>query len=372
MKINFKNNWDDTIRRFDAWYAHKPLDRPLMNVWVENEPNEMPYGEHHIEPFADAEESFLNTDKQFLHTLNWLRRIRPMAEAYPHFTMFLGAGSMALYLGCKPVFTPETLWFEPFVESYDGFLPIEYNPNAEWWVKHLNMVKRQVELCKETDIAVCIPDIVENIDILSALRDPQVCCYDLYDHPNEVKQALADITRLHKVYYDQMYDIVKNPANGTSAYTAFNIIGTGKTAKLQCDFNAFMSPEHFNEFVIPTLVEQCSWLDNTIFHLDGPECIVHVDALMSIERLGALQWTTGAKNPRSGDERWFPMYKKVMDAGKGLWIELREYSVDESITVADTLVRTFGKHGFYFNFPNMTKQKYDTLMEMAENKWAGC
>jgi 5-methyltetrahydrofolate--homocysteine methyltransferase len=289
-----------------------------------------------------------------------------MCEAFPQFSMDLGAGSMALYLGAEPIFAPETLWFQPFLESYEQ--PLRYDPDNIWWQKHLEILRRQVELAKDTDIACCIPDIVENIDILSALRDPQTCCFDLYDCPEDVKKAMDSITKLYPIYYDAMYDIVKRE-DRSSAFTAFNIVGPGKTAKLQCDFAAMMSPEHFNEFIIPTLEDQCSWLDNTLFHLDGPECLSHVDAILSIEKLGGLQWTHGARNPRSGDESWFPLYKKVKNAEKGLWITLMEYTPDESIEIADQLVKKFGHKGFLFMFPYMDQKQGEQLMIKAEKDW---
>jgi len=368
MNFQFKDNWAETLQRFDAWFHNKPHDRPLMHICVSRkEHNRLPVSRLPEELFANEADMYLNTDKQFSRIFNYYSQdVKPIAEAFPQFSMNLGAGSMALYLGSEPIFAPDTLWFKPFMENYDQAL--KYDPNNIWWQKHLEILRRQVELTKDTDIVCCIPDIVENLDVLSAIRDPQACCFDLYDHPEGVKTALDDITKLYMVYYDAMHDIVKR-SDGSSAYTAFSIIGSGKTAKLQCDFAAMMSPEHFDEFIVPTLESQCNQLNNTIFHLDGPECFPHVDSLMAIKNLGGLQWTPGARNPRAGDESWFPMYQKVKDAEKGLWIGLVDYQPDEAVAVADRLVRQFGYKGFFFIFPEMEPEQGEQLLIKAEREW---
>ncbi|MCL2527005.1 MAG: hypothetical protein FWE42_01205 [Defluviitaleaceae bacterium] len=366
--ISFKQNWDETLQRFDAWFHNKPCDRPLMHIMVKRSKG-LQVPKLPEEPFTSDEDVYTNTDKQFARVMNWYcHDVKPIAEGFPKFSMDLGAGSMALYLGSEPVFTPETVWFKPFMENYDT--PLQYDPNNFWWKKHLEILRRQVELTKDTDIVCCIPDIVENIDILSAIRDPQACCFDLYDHPEEVKTAMNEITNLYKVYYNPMYDIVKRK-DGASAFTHFDVVGPGKTAKLQCDFAAMMSPEHFNEYVLPTLEDQCSWLDNTIFHLDGPECFQHADAILSIERLGGLQWTPGARNPKAGSECWFPLYKKVKEAEKGLWLMFTDYAPQEAIAMADRVVRKFGHKGFYFVFPVMSESEGEQLMLLAE-EWGKC
>lgn len=366
--IQLKNNWEETIQRFDAWLQHKNTGRPLMNLYAYRDPASPPYPKYTEEPFDDARDMFLNADKNFARLMNFYGWVEPLAEAFPQFSMNLGAGSLALYLGSEPLFAPDTLWFTHFIEEYDDCLPLRYDPDNVWWRKHLEIIRRQLELTRNTDIMVCIPDLIENIDILSAMRDPQTCCFDLYDYPDEVHEALQNISDVYMTYYDAIYDLVKKP-DGVCAYTAFNILGTGKTAKIQCDFSALLSPEHFDEYILPSLKRQCEEIPNTMFHLDGPECLCHVDSLMSIEKLGCLQWTPGARNPKAGSEAWYELYTKVRNADKGLWIGLSDYEPEEAIAVADQLVKKFGPAGMYFHFPYMPRDMADALLIKAERDW---
>lgn len=319
-------------------------------------------------PYDDARDMFLNTDKNFARLMNFYTWVEPLSDAFPQFSMNLGAGSLALYLGSEPVFSPDTLWFTHIIEEYRDSLPLRFDPDNVWWKKHLEIINRQLELTRDTDVMVCIPDLIENIDILSALRDPQTCCLDLFDYPDEVHEALQNISDLYMTYFDTIYDMVKTPDN-ISAYTAFNILGTGKTAKIQCDFAALLSPPLFDEYILPSLQRQCDEISNTMFHLDGPECLVHVDSILSIEKLGCLQWTPGARNPKAGSETWYDFYTKVRNADKGLWIGLSDYEPEEAIAVADRLVKKFGPAGLYFQFPYMSRELADSLLIKAERDW---
>jgi len=59
-------------------------------------------------------------------------------------------------------------------------------------------------------------------------------------------------------------------------------------------------------------------LDYTIYHLDGPKAIPHLDHLLSIPELDGIQWTLGEGNPSVDSSKWFPLYRKIQKSGKRL------------------------------------------------------
>ena len=163
-----------------------------------------------------------------------------------------------------------------------------------------------------------------------------------------------------------MYDTSKGQ-DGSSCYTAFSIWGPGKTAKVQCDFSAMMSPRHFQEFVIPSLERQLASLDNSIYHLDGKDAIKHLDALMELKHLNGLQWTAGAAQPDGGSTKWYPIYDRVRRAGKGLWISIYDGGIDDWIRSAKNLAERYGTAGLYLLFPEMSEQEADRIMNLNWN-----
>jgi len=74
----------------------------------------------------------------------------------------------------------------------------------------------------------------------------------------------------------------------------------------------------FEKFFLWEIEEEIEWLDRSIYHLDGPGALQHLDALLEIPKLGAIQWVWGeGHGPAS---RWMDVYKRVIAAGKGVWI----------------------------------------------------
>jgi len=97
----------------------------------------------------------------------------------------------------------------------------------------------------------------------------------------------------------------------------------------------------FREFVQPALRQQCDWLDYAMYHLDGTQCICHLDALLEIPSLDAIEWTPQAGVEAGWHERWFPLYKRILDAGKSVQI------LDARVETMAPILRAIGSRGVY-------------------------
>ena len=361
-----KPNWKESQDRFKRWWKGQKTDRPLiaLNV-IADQPRPTPP----VTPEPEDDESkHLNLDwRMSAFEASLANTVYPM-DNFPAFSLNMGPGSLALYLGSEPVFQPSTVWFSECIEDWDDWLPLRYRSDNRWFKRHTDLIREAVKRSRGRYL-VDIPDIVENVDILAAMRGPQTFCFDLIDRPDTIHQALDQLDGLYFNYYDAFYDLVK-AGDASSSYTAFNIWGPGKTAKVQCDFCALMNPDQFREFVQPSLRKQCQTLDHSMYHLDGPDAIVHLPALMEIDELHALQWTPGAGNPDGGDERWYPIYRQAREAGKSLHIHLGGGSLNQAVKRADRLVNTFGRDGLYLLFRHRcSEREAGELLHHAETKW---
>ena len=130
-----------------------------------------------------------------------------------------------------------------------------------------------------------------------------------------------------------------------------------------------ISPERFREFVIPSFRKQIAGLDYTLFHMDGKEAVRHLEALMELEGLDALQWTPNAGMPDSGWEEWYPIYDKVLDTGKGLWISIWQGSVDDIIEKSRRIVKRCGSKGIYFHYPDLPNADVERLYRAGMNNF---
>lgn len=364
--MRFKENWDDTQRRFNTWWNGDKTDRPMLHI-VARRKKEIEALEP-VLPATNPMDDRLDVERIVKVFRNYCRTHVFMAEAFPYVDVHLGPGSMATYLGCEPNFTQETIWYTECIHDWDQWGGISFNPDNYWWIRHQEMIKK-AHLLSNDDFLVAIPDIVENIDILSAMRGPQKLCYDLIDEPALVKSCINQIDRLYFKYYDALYNIVKME-DSSCCYIGFCIWGPGKTAKVQSDFSALISPSQFREFVIPSLRNQCRQLDNTLYHLDGPEAIRHLDALMEIDELDALQWSPGDGKPDGCGKEWYPIYEKVRNAGKSMWIKIENGTVKDWIKGVGDIVKAFGNQSLYFLFPVMEEEDAKRLIATAEDQWS--
>ena len=285
-----KKNWGETKERFLGWWKHSNVDRPLMKIVAKRKT-----------PLEDLEETWeaktpedkhLEVERKAINLRNYCRTHDFLAESFPTLDINIGAGSMAAYLGAEPEFSWNTVWFHECIDDWGKRGLLKYDPDNIWWKKHLEAIRRGQELSKG-DFLVTIPDIIENVDILSAMRGAQNLCFDIMDEPELIKSYISQIDELYFRYYDAFYDIVKGE-DGGSSYTVFSIWAPGRIGKIQCDYSAMISPDQFREFIVPSLRKQCQKLDFTLYHLDGPDAIRHLDALMEIDGIDALQWTAGA------------------------------------------------------------------------------
>lgn len=344
---------DERFARHEAWWARERTDGPLL--WVAA-PRDMPAEDIAEPPTPPLPGKYLDADYIVRHRRWALANTFYGGDAFPVADANLGPGSLALYLGSEPGFSEETVWFKPSVDDLETAPLPEFNPDNEWFQTHLGLVGRLRDELGE-DCCVAIPDIVESLDILAAMRDPTALLFDLKDRPGECHRWLGRINALYHPHYDAFHEICRD-GQGRSAFTAFCLWGRGRVCKVQCDFAAMISPEAFGEFYVPYVKEQMERLDRVVYHLDGPDCIRHLDQLLGLEKLNAINWVAGAGAPPTGDERWFPMYRKILEAGKGLHMRVQPERLE-------AVLKAIGTQGVYLLTTAKTEQEAKEMVALA-------
>jgi hypothetical protein len=227
-----------------------------------------------------------------------------------------GPGSLGLFLGATGVPAPETVWYEPSIPDLEQSPALHLATGGIWWQRHETLLHEAVRR-NDSRYIVGMPDLIENIDTLAQLRDPQTLLSDLVDRPAWVKEKIAEINQAFFQAYDRFYAKLRDPWGG-SAFCAFSLWGPGKVAKVQCDFSCMISSEMFGEYVVPAMAEQCHWLDHSMYHLDGTQARHHLPALLEIESLDAIEWTPQAGAPGGGSAEWYGLYREIKAGGKSV------------------------------------------------------
>ncbi len=309
----FKPDYDQARERWLAFWNKDLVGRPCCVITAPRDPSRpMP---PHPPYLAGAREEFSPIVEQILA---WASAVWWGGEAIPSYTPSFGPDMFGAWLGAELCFDASnygTNWVVPFVEDWERALPLGVRPDNPWWTRMLAFCEA---LAKGFDGRVLVAhlDLHSNLDALSAIRGPERLCLDLMDAPDAVERAMRDVRALYPFVYDALYRAGRMERYGTLGWVpAYHPV---KTNTIQCDFAALIGPEHFRRFALPALEEEAACLEHTVYHLDGPECLVHLDELCAIPGLDCIQWTTGARN-RPFIE-WMDLLKTIQSKGVSLWV----------------------------------------------------
>jgi hypothetical protein len=355
----WKANWPETRQRFVKWWNREGL---LVGMWGAPETANCIH-EKVSAPVKPAilDERYCNA--AFRAAENHFRLSRSIfpLDVLPTANADLGPGSLALFLGSRPGFSEDTVWFHPCIEEEfepERLPPLKFDPNHPWWKISEDILRRCAEAARGKYIVGC-PDLVENMDTLSSLRGAQTLCMDMLERPEWIEQKISEINQVWFDAYDRIYDIIKLE-DGSSAFGAFYIWGPGKVAKLQVDASAMFSPKMYRRFVMPSLTAQCAWLDHSLYHLDGTQAMLHLDALLEIAPLNAIEWTPQAGIETGGNKRWHDLYRRILAAGKSVQV----VNVDPHEVVP--LLDAIGNKGVYMLIQFKDEREAEQVQKLVE------
>ncbi|MCW5941740.1 MAG: hypothetical protein KIS66_05885 [Fimbriimonadaceae bacterium] len=307
----WKVDWDLARDRFVAWWSGTGC--ALHVTAIKDEPwDDVP----EPAPPATLEQRWLEPAHRLAVAEDWMSRTYYGGTAFPYFDTEIGPGSLGLLLGGIGRLAPTTVWYEPTIHDPDLDEPLRLDRSGEWWKRHWDLIELGMARANGRYL-VGVPDLIENVDTLAQLRDPQTLLMDLVERPDWVERRLDEINQAFFEVMGEMYQAVRDPWDG-QAFAAFQIWGPGKTAKVQCDAAAMISPAMFDRFVVPRLAEQCAWLDYSMFHLDGTQAFPHLDSLLAIPDLKAIEWTPQTGLPTGGDPCWYDLYRRIKAGGKAV------------------------------------------------------
>jgi hypothetical protein len=195
-------------------------------------------------------------------------------------------------------------------------------------------------------------------DCIAAFRDPQNLAIDMLTHLDEVKALLARIEADYYRVYDKYY--AKLRAAGQPITTWLPLISEGRYYVPSNDFSIMISQAMFDEVFLPGIQRECQFLDHSIYHLDGPGALRHLDSLLAIPELDALQWVPGAGN--EGFHKWVHVYQRAQAAGKGIQVVCSMHELDQ---VMDTL----DPRGLFLSVGGVPSREAAELLLQQLAKW---
>jgi hypothetical protein len=309
--LEYCPHFPETAARWEAWWQGR-ADRPLLIAHTRRNPS------------VDPGKAFalLNQPDAYLE----YRRRQTLdtdypADGIPFLRVDLGPNALATFLKVPWQINDATVttWHEHFLEPVDDCWndPNHFRFDSEWpWVKNYLETVRRVARDAAGRYLVVLPDLAAGVDILVAMRSPAMLCMDLF----EQRQAMRWAAELTVPAWAEVYRLIAETITSEGAgYMLWHNVWSNQPYDIPaCDFNNMISPEDFAEVCLPPLQLQTAAIPRVCYHLDGPGCARHVDTLLAMDSIQAIQYTPGAGSPSALAK--LPMLKKIQDAGKSLLV----------------------------------------------------
>jgi len=255
----------------------------------------------------------------------------------------LGPEICATPFGVELEYSEHSGWSVPICQSCREILDIEPNLDNPYW----NHVRAMTDASIERGAGKWITGLTDfhtNGDLLASLRDPQDLCIEMIEDLDAVGDACLHITKAYPLMFDDLWDRIRAAGQPCTTWTQY--LCRGRAYPTSCDFICMISPEMFQKAILPSIVEEMRFNDRSIFHLDGPGALKHLDALLACPELDALQWVYGAGNGPAA--KWIDVYKKAQAAGKGVQV------FATSFEDAKTIARELKPEGAWFGIGGFT------------------
>ena len=322
MELSTKPDYEQCMDRVEAWWDRQIIDRSPVTISARSNRAARKVPARH----ASARQRYLDVEYAVELAEANIEAGVFLAESFPRFMPNLGPEICATAYGCELEFSEGTSWSVPCAASIREVTALEPDLETPYW----QVVRRVTELSLERGAGkwiTAVTDLHTNGDLLAALRDPEALALDYAEDIEGVKAACEHVREHFGVFFDDLYGRIA--AAGQPCATWGASLARRSMYYVSCDFICMISPAMFAETILPSIEWETRRLHRSIFHLDGPGALKHLDALLAIPELDAIQWTYGAGAGKAGD--WIDVYRHVQQAGK--CVEVQAGDLDDARAV---------------------------------------
>jgi 5-methyltetrahydrofolate--homocysteine methyltransferase len=267
---------------------------------------------------------YLDADYRILEIENTLAATDYFGDAIPTFSRGINTGYLGLFAGAVPRFDAGTVWIEPCVASWPDAPRPRFDPELPIFRRILE-VSDALRANARGRYRLAFPDHLDAVTTLSQMRGVEALMFDLVDDPEPAAAFRDDLVAVWKRSFD--FWVARDRAAGLAGVTNWaRAYSPTRGGVVQCDFSAMLSPDLFRGFVRPELAAEAAHLDGALFHLDGPGQIPHVETILAIPGMTAIQWTPGAGRARPAG--WPDLMRRLQAAGKALQVYCQMEDLD--------------------------------------------
>lgn len=312
MELLYKPDFDESLQRYEAFWHREIIDRPPVRISM-RKPGApaIPRKE-----YATYEEQWLDIDGRIAAMDADMAATDFLYDSLPIAWPNLGPEIFSAWCGCGYEYGKDTTWSTPVIHDWEtDFDKSRLDMNHPLFQKMIEFTQKLIAAGRGKFI-VGMTDFHPGGDHLAALRDPENLAFDMLEEPEYVKKTLERSQPEFFAAYGVFYNMLREAGMPITSWLP--LIHNGRYYIPSCDFSCMISTEMFEEYFLPGLAQECKFYDRSIYHLDGPGALRHLDSLLSIPDLDAIQW-----QPTVGDyafDKWRSVYQRIQKANKGVWL----------------------------------------------------
>lgn len=305
---------DKSMQRWLHWWNGSALDRPVMQICAPRSQIKTD-ASRYIERARNPQAAWNDAENIFALNMAHLDNNLFLAEAAHVINPNWSAGT-ACFFGCEPMFTGSTVWVKPLEDAGDGYPPVSFDKDNKW----LKFMLDFTGYCAKQDGFAegryhLVPHVGNSAaDTLSLIRSDEKLMIDILENPGWVRQSVEKIAQALYYVSDKIMDII---GYGNKSYSSWwGCVADKPVATADADISCMLSPGQFEDFFLEQIAAQLGRAPYSQYHLDGAGALAHLDALLGLPQLNAIQWVPGAG--REAVMQWVPVIKKIQRAKKGV------------------------------------------------------
>ncbi len=313
-----QDRWERICADYTAWWEGR-LDRPLIKAVVPMEQR----GEACPPAPALTQETCADlrwSPEEIAARMEYeLGQFAYLGDAFPLINLdSFGPGVLAAFCGARLDNSSGRVWFYP-PEGQEGRaiedIHIELDEHNPWFCRVKDIIAATGKRLAGRAV-IGTPDLGGALDVLATFRGTDTLLLDLYDHPEEVKRLCREIEDAWMAAFRALAAVQDEWRIGYSDWAG--LFSKTPSYVPQCDFGYMIGPAMFEEFALGSIQQLVETLDHTMFHLDGTGMLPHLDFLLGMDGLQAIQWQPGDGAPSPKD--WPEVYHRIRNAGKQMHV----------------------------------------------------
>lgn len=303
--------------RLNAWWNHDDLDRPCIFATL-NSPQLPDLKGPALEDWWFDIPARLQRVRTRIATEEFF------GEAVPYQYIDYGASAMPAALNCPmELVNTDTIWAHPLFDDIAAALDADLCLQGPFWERIKALTQGSLAFSKHHHFPSYFA-LGGVTDTAAALYGTENLLMDMVAEPDLVANLMlriADLWLKAKANLDAWFQL----ADQRCHIGWCGIWAPSTTFPLQEDFSYMISNAMFRQFCAPSLERFTAALDFPMYHLDGIDALKHLDTLIGIPGLKAIQWQPGAGHESLA--QWIPVIRTILNAGKSVQVYARAEEV---------------------------------------------